>query len=83
MPDKTAFLSTSYVGITCSNYNVRSYREQFIYFLTPQNLAQQYLIEFNVDEDVQETAGYSKQAFRKEVFAGDKDLGKIITQVEF
>ena len=35
----------------------------FIYFLTSQNLAQ-YLIEFNVDEDVQETAGYSEQAFK-------------------
>ena len=77
-----AFLSTSCVGITCSNYNVRSYRAMFIYFLTSQNLTQ-YLIEFNVDEDVQETAGYSKQAFRKEVFTGDKDLEKIITQVVF
>ena len=83
MLDKTAFLITTCVGITCSNYNVRSYRARFIYFLTPKNLVQQYSIELNVDEGVQETVGYSKLGLRKEVLAGDKDLEKIITQVLF
>lgn len=78
MLDKTVFLIITRVVVTCfsgqlPNYNVRSYRARFIYFVTPENLVQ-YSIALNVNEDIQERVGYSELGLRKEALAGNKDL---------